>query len=346
MTLTIELLLRLIFVLIIGLATFTCYLIFKRMLEVSGLRKKEAYIREKQMLWYRYFRDEEPFQTSLIPKNKFEVQAVEELFLSYINNLFTPAILEKVKLFSNQYLQQHFLGLLRSRKWGERINSMERIVDFHIDSLVEECEKMDGEKLSREEHFQLLKIYAVLKEEQFVDKLLTLPVLFSEYEYKKLLISVDEEILRGLLNRIEEFPDTCKFVMIDILGIKRNMDDLSFLESQLEHNNDEIRIRALKAIYELGVIIDPEKYVHFNVSPIWEERLMHAKLLGNLPITYSLPYLEVLLEDESWWVRSQAAKTIGKDKQGAEILQSFIETASDQFAIDMANEVLWEGGSK
>lgn len=298
------------------------------------------------MLWYRYFRDEEPFQTSLIPKNKFEVQAVEELFLSYINNLFTPAILEKVKLFSNQYLQQHFLGLLRSRKWGERINSMERIVDFHIDSLVEECEKMDGEKLSREEHFQLLKIYAVLKEEQFVDKLLTLPVLFSEYEYKKLLISVDEEILRGLLNRIEEFPDTCKFVMIDILGIKRNMDDLSFLESQLEHNNDEIRIRALKAIYELGVIIDPEKYVHFNVSPIWEERLMHAKLLGNLPITYSLPYLEVLLEDESWWVRSQAAKTIGKDKQGAEILQSFIETASDQFAIDMANEVLWEGGSK
>lgn len=342
----IESLLQMIIVLVIVLIFITCYLIFKRMREVSGLRKKEVYIREKQMLWYRYFRDEEKFQLSLVPKNKFEIQAVEELFLSYLNNLFTPAILEKIKMFSNQYLQQHFLGLLRSRKWSERINSMERIIDFHIDSLVEEFEKMGEKKLSQEEHFQRLKIYAVFKEEHFVNKLLNLPVIFSEYEYKKLLISVDEEILQGLMNRMGDLVDTCQYVIIDIIGIKRNMDDLIFLESQLGSSNDEIRIRSLKSIYELGIIIDPEKYVHFNASPIWEERLMHAKLLGNLPIAYSLPYLYVLLEDDSWWVRSQAAKTIGKDKQGAEILQSFIETASDQFAIDMANEVLWEGGSK
>lgn len=346
MTLTIELLLRLIMILAIILMIFTCYLMLKRMEEVAALRKKEAYIREKQMLWYRYFRDEEPFQTSLIPKNKIEIQAVEELFLSYLNNLFTPAILEKIKLFSNQYLQQHFLELLRSRKWGERINSMERIVDFHIDSLVEECERMNEKKLSQEEHFQLLKIYATLKEEQFVNKLLALPVLFSEYEYKKLLLSVDEKILQGLINRIEEFPDVFKYVMIDIVGVQRNMDDLPFLESQLEHSNDEVRIRSLKAIYELGVIIEPEKYVHFSESPLWEERLMYTKLLRNLPISYSLPYLQVLMQDESWWVRSQAARTIGKDKQGREILQSFIETASDRFAIDMANEVLREGGSQ
>ncbi|WP_203248567.1 HEAT repeat domain-containing protein [Sporosarcina beigongshangi] len=346
MGLIIKLLLLLIIVLVFILIFFTCYLIFERTREVSGVRKKEVYIREKQMLWYRYFRDAEKFHASLIPTNKFEIQAVEELFLSYLNNLFTPAILKKIELFSNQYLKQHFSGLLRSRKWSERINAMERIIDFRMDSLLEVCEKMDEKKLSHEEYFQLLKIYAVFKEEQFVNKLLNLPVLFSEYEYKKLLISVDEDILNDLMNRMEELSDTCQYVIIDILGIKRNMDNLSFLESRLGHSNDEIRIRSLKAIYELGVIIEPEKYVHFNVSPIWEERLMHARLLGNLPISYSLPYLEALLKDDSWWVRSQAAKTIGKDKQGAEILQSFIETASDQFAIDMANEVLWEGGSK
>lgn len=346
MGLIIKLLLLLIIVLVFILIFFTCYLTFERAREVSGVRKKEVYIREKQMLWYRYFRDEEKFHVSLIPTNKFEIQAIEELFLSYLNNLFTPAILKKIELFSNQYLKLHFSGLLRSRKWSERINAMERIIDFRMDSLLEVCEKMDERKLSHEEYFQLLKIYAVFMEEQFVNKLLNLQKLFSEYEYKKLLISVDEDVLNGLMNRMEELSDTCQYVIIDILGIKRNMDNLSFLESQLGHSNDEIRIRSLKAIYELGIIIEPEKYVHFNVSPIWEERLMHAKLLGNLPISYSLPYLEALLKDDSWWVRSQAAKTIGKDKRGAEILQSFIETASDQFAIDMANEVLWEGGSK
>lgn len=346
MALTIELVFRLIIVLAIVLMACICYLIFKRAKEVSGLRKKEAYLREKQMLWYRYFRDEEKFHASLIPKNKFEVQAVEEVFLAYLNNVFTPAILEKIKLFSNQYLKQHFLRLLRSRKWGDRINAMERIVDFHIDSLVEECERIDEKKLSHEEHFQLLRIVTVVRQEQFVDKLLTLPVLFSEYEYKKLFISVDEEILKNVMNRMEELPDTCKFALIDILGIKRNMDALPFLESQLKHSNDEIRIRSLKAIYELGILSDPEKYVHFNTSSLWEERLMHAKLLGNLPIAYSLPYLEVLLQDDSWWVRSQAAETIGKSKRGEEILQGIIETASDPFAIDIANEVLWKGGSK
>lgn len=346
MTLTIEFVLQLILVLVFVLIACTCYLIFKRTREVAGLRKKEAYLRGKQMLWYRYFRDEEKLHASLIPTNKFEIQAVEELFVTYLNNVFTPAILEKIKLFSNEYLKQHFLELLRSRKWGDRINAMERIVDFHIDSLVEECEKMDEKKLSHEEYFQLLKVVATLKEEQFVNKLLTLPVQFSEYEYKKLLISVEEGVLNDLMNRAEELPDTCRFVLIDSLGIKRNADNLPFLESQLGHRNDEIRIRSLKAIYELGVLINPEKYVHFHTSSIWEERLMLAKLLGNLPISYSLPYLEVLLQDDSWWVRSQAAETIGKDKQGAEILQSFIETASDQFAIDIANEVLWKGGSK
>lgn len=341
MILTIELLLRLILLIVIVLVACTCYLIMQRMKEVSGQQKSRAYIREKQLLWYRYFRDEEPFHTSLIPKNQFDIQAIEEIFVAYLNNLATPAISEKIKWFSNQYLQQHFLALLRSRKWADRINSMERIVDFQMDSLVEDCEKIDGKKYSHEEHFQLLKIYVVLKEEQFVNKLLSLPIVLSEYEYKRLLMGVDEEIFQELMNRFEELPETCKFVLIDVLGVKRNMESLPFLEAQLEYHHDDIRIRALKAIYELGIIIEAEKYEHFGLSSIWEERLMFAKLLGNLPITYSAAYLQVLLQDNSWWVRSQAAQTIGQDKQGREILQKFIETANDPFAIDMANEVLW-----
>jgi hypothetical protein len=346
MEVTIELLLGLIFALVIALTACTCYLIFKRMGEVGGLRKKEAYLREKQMTWYRYFRDEVSFNTSLIPKNRFEIQAVEEIFLAYLHNLYTPEILDKISLFSNEYLKQHFLKLLNSKKWSERINSMERIVDFQMESLIDNCEKIEQKKLSNEEYFQLLKIEAVFREGRFVKKILTLPVSFSEYEYKKLLISVNEEIFRSLLDRMEELPDSCQYSIIDILGLKRNVDYQTFLEAQLSHKNDEIRIRSLKAIYEIGIIVDPEKYKHFNTSSIWEERFMHAKLLGNLPITYSLPYLLELLQDGSWWVRSQAAKTIGQDKQGKEILKSFIETASDQFAIDMANEVLWKGGSK
>lgn len=343
MDITIEFLLILILVLFIVLAVCICYLMFKRRQEVFGLRKKEIYLQEKQMLWYHYFRDQEALHTSLIPKNKFEIQAVEEIFMSYLNNLYTPAILAKIKSFSNEHLKQYYLELLRSRKWAERINSMERIVDFHIDGLIKDCEEAKEKKLSHEEYFLLLKIYAVLAEEQFVDTLLTSSVEFSEYEYKKLLFSVNEKVLRDLMNRIEELSDTGKYAMIDILGIKRNMEDLSFLEALLGHENDEVRIRSLKAIYEIGIVVSPEKYLHFNVSPIWEERLMQAKLLGNLPMDYSLPYLQELMQDESWWVRSQAAKTIGKDKNGAALLKEIIEKTTDQYAKDIATEVLERG---
>lgn len=340
MTLTITFIMQLI-VLLVGVLVFcTGYLIIMRILEDFGLRKKDAYIHEKQMLWYRYFREEEDFDPTLIPKNQYEVQAVEEIFSAYINNLITPAISEKIRLFANQYLKQHIAKKLKSRRWGNRINAMNLIVDFQMDSLLEDCEKMDGHKLSHEEHFQRLNIYAVFKNTKFVKELFFSPMQFSEYEYKRLFMNVDEESLSEIIGRMASLPATCQYALIDILGTKGNIDDLPFLESQLNHANDEIRIRSLKAIYKIGMVIDPKKYVRFTTSPIWEERLMHTKVLGNLSFTYALPYLQQLLQDDSWWVRLQAAEIIGKDKRSTEILQRFIETANDPYAIDMAREVL------
>ncbi|RKJ24381.1 HEAT repeat domain-containing protein, partial [Butyricicoccus sp. 1XD8-22] len=55
-----------------------------------------------------------------------------------------------------------------------------------------------------------------------------------------------------------------------------------------------------------------DRYIPFVSSDIWEERLMAAKLLQNVPLKGSLSYLEKLLEDESWLVRTQAAQAIEK----------------------------------
>lgn len=127
------------------------------------------------------------------------------------------------------------------------------------------------------------------------------------------------------------------------MGLKRDIEYLPHLEVQLKQEDVEIRIRSLRAIYEIGVIINPETYLPFVKSPIWEERLMIAKLFQLLPLSYTLPHLQILLEDESWWVRSQAARTMMNDKNGRESLEEYIENSSDRYAIDMAYEALGKG---
>lgn len=112
------------------------------------------------------------------------------------------------------------------------------------------------------------------------------------------------------------------------------------MESCLHNDDAEIRIRTLKAIFEIGIITDLDKYLPFITSQIWEERLMMAKLLGALPISITSSYLQELLEDENWWVRTQAAKSIGRNKDGKIVLQSYINSSNDRYAIEMANQVL------
>jgi len=88
---------------------FVCiYLSIRRGIEVAHLQKKNSYIKNNQTLWYRYFRDEISFTRKLIPKDKFEIQGLEEIFLVYIKHLSNESIQNKIKQFSNQHLKQYY----------------------------------------------------------------------------------------------------------------------------------------------------------------------------------------------------------------------------------------------
>lgn len=323
------------------LAVLSVHIVIKSMKEKAVANKIKAYIQSKQDLWYRYFNDEMALSKELIPHNDIEMKAVEEIFLAYIKNISNSSIREKIRQFSNQYLRQYYLSLLLSKKWSLRMNTLYRIIDFGIDSLAVECQKLGGKaKLSPEERFQLLIIRSIFDEAGFIKEFAHLSMKLSEYEYKKLLIGLNSEILEQLTYQMNEFPEIYQYYFVDILGISRNLDFMPFLENNLNHENPEIRIRSLKAINEIGVVANLDKYKLFLNSPIWEERLMLAKLLGAFPLEQVYPYLEALLQDENWWVRSQAAQTIGRSKDGKSRLKMFIATAQDQYAIEMAREVL------
>lgn len=306
------------------------YLIYKKQREKKAELMKETYIQEKQLLWYDFFREGYSIPINLIPRNKFEVAGIEEIFFVYLQNFKTEEITEKISRFSNEYLFKHLKQQLQSRRWSDRMNAMQLIIDFKMDRLVETCMQKKYEKLSHEEKYQRLKLIANLKEENFIEQLLQSGYPFSEYEYKRIFMELSEKIFGELLDDINQLPVPCRYSIIDLVGLKHDSHYLLKLHQLLQDEEQEIRIRSLRAIYEIGIISDINKYASFAESLIWQERLMFTKLLRYVSPEVSIPFIRILIQDPVWQVRNQAEKIILQYKNGARILEEISMNITDR----------------
>ena len=97
------------------------------------------------------------------------------------------------------------------------MNALYRIISFRIDSLADECKKLwERAKLSPEERFQLLVIHSIFDEDGFIREFANLSIKLSEYEYRKLLIGFNSEILKKLTNQMADFPKEYQYYFIDV----------------------------------------------------------------------------------------------------------------------------------
>jgi len=337
--LSIQLLLSIIAILFLFCGVAMMYLIYQRRNEERKKYEMEKYIQKTKILWQEYILEDGRFTDTLIPKSKIQILAVEHIFLSYLRNISNPIIQQKIYSFAQMNLKEYYKNELKSRNWSKKMNAMYRIADFHIKELISACEVSINYKRSIE-LFQLLKIYSILEKEKFIQEILLCNYSFSESGYKKLFSYLEVEMLQRLLEKIEILQQAAQYALIDTIAAKGSMDVIDGLEELLANEDTEIRIRTLRGLERIGVIRDLEMYIPFVDSTIWEERLMVAKLFKYAPLTYTAEHLEKLLQDSNWWVRSKAASTIIEDPRGYQRLKEFIATTNDQYAIDMANEVL------
>jgi hypothetical protein len=337
--LSIQLFLYIIAILLGFCGVAMIYLIYQRRNEERKNQEMEKYIQNTKILWQGYFLGDDQLTVTLIPKNKHQILAVEHIFLSYLRNISNPIIQQKIYTFAQMYLKEYYQNELKSRNWSRKMNAMYRIADFHIQELIGTCEVSIKHKHSIEV-FQLLKIYSILEKEKFIQEILLCNYSFSESEYKKLFSYLEVEMLQRFMEKMENLQQAAQYALIDTIAAKGSMAVIEGLEELLVSEDTEIRIRTLRGLERIGVIRSLETYIPFVNSSIWEEKLMVAKLFKYVPLTYTAEHLEKLLQDSNWWVRSQAANTIIEDPRGYQRLKEFIATTNDQYAIDMANEVL------
>ncbi|MGE7915222.1 HEAT repeat domain-containing protein [Lysinibacillus xylanilyticus] len=338
--LSISFLLMVIAVLSVILFLFTMYLLFQRQREIRFEKTRDTYLQNYSQHWYNYLMNDEIFSMVLVPRGSAQVAAIEMIFSSYLKNIMNEKVNQKIKEFSNLYLKKFYEKELSSNRWSIRMNALYRIADLQIVELLEACQQYEKTKISEEEYFQLLKIYSLFEPELFIEKIKEPSINYSESEYRRLFVLLEDNVFNRLFEDFDSWTKNIQFAAIDTAAVRRDMQYIDTLKQLLAHEIAEIKIRALKGLYEIGVIDEIDPYVPFVTSDMWEARLMVAKIFMHAPLNYTYAYLEQLLQDENWWVRSQAAKTIAENREGIAKLQQFMESSNDQYAIEMAQETV------
>ncbi len=316
------------------------YMFTKRLLENSIEKKKSNYLAKTADKWYSYLIENENLDDELIPHNKLDIQFVEELFNVYLRNFKSPTLENNISHFANTSLSNYYQKLIERNKWGQNMHAFLHIYEFKIDRLYDMCLQLDARSATNEEKFQLLRISSLRSPELFLNKLVRLANTLSEIHIKNLLLSINEPCFTLTVEKLDDLEPFVQFSVIDILSIRGTYEHLHLLEQRLQHQNSEIRIRALKTINVLGLASNLEHYLPFMTSDRWEERLMLSKVLQHFPLDATIHFLTKLTEDEHFLVRKQACETIKKDKNGIEYLKKIIESSTDHYAIDAAYEVL------
>lgn len=317
-------------------------LLFYRLAEVRNKNKIKVYIEQHQVEWFNYLLGEETNGEMLKPENTIEMEAIDELFFRISYHFASDEIADKINRFAEQYMSDYYVKRLNSRSSGVRINTLNKIylfnLSFMLDPVAKQLEKK--EVFSKGEYLLIYTIMAKFSETDFVAHFMNPKVSLGEFDYKKLLMELDEDQIHVLAEEFDQLPEVLQLTSVEIVGVRHYLNWLPLLHHCLKSPVQELRIRSLKSIAELEVADSLLLYEEFAHSTVWEERLMTAKIFRSAPTEEALPVLNELIKDAKYPVRKQAAKSMKALKNGQQALYSVITTSSDAFAVDVAEEML------
>lgn len=339
-----KLLMSLLLVIVVLLAIlFAMFflLVFYRKQEVKSKNHIKEYIEDRKEDWYEYLLGEGTLPEALKPNGTLELDAIDELFFRFSYHFSSDEINNKVNAFAALYMSDYYSKNLTSRSRGVRINTLNKISLFNLPFMLEPVSKLLEKKkvYSKTEYLLIYEIIAKFSRANFVAHFITPKVPLGEFDYKKLLMELDEVQISLLVEDFDVLPDELQLTMIESIGVRHYLDWLPLLHHCLDSPDQELRIRALKSIAKLEVADSLKLYESFLHSDVWEERLMTAKIFRSAPSEEALPVLTHLIKDSSYQVRAQAAKSMKSLKDGQQALYSVITTSSDEFAVDVAEEM-------
>ncbi|AUI35988.1 hypothetical protein CWI35_05020 [[Bacillus] caldolyticus] len=318
------------------------YLVVRKWRENRRQARLRAY-KERHRLWLlRYLLGEE--EQMLLPASPLEREAMMELLDHFASLLNGEQVQERIRTLAEMHFQGWLHRRLSSRHWSERMNALFLIEDLQVKAMLPEMERLyRSNRVTKGEAAKLLAIFAQFDYSPVIAYVLEPKYKLTEFSYRVIFGHMSERLLRQVEQRFDELTRAGKCAFVDMIGIRRR-EERSFLLELLASDESELRVRALKAMAEIGMPLEAERLKQHLCSSHWQERLMAARLAGKCREERLLPLLYERLSDRSFVVRSEAAAAIARLPGGRTALRAAARTASDRYARDMARQ--WLGGGE
>jgi hypothetical protein len=330
-------------ILLLLLIIILIYLIGRKWIEINRRKKIETYKSKYKQVIFSYLTEGEISRTLKVSNNT-QRKAIEEILGHYTKVLEGEE--EKVRLseIATDCFLNYYRNRLKSFRWSSRMNALYHIEDFKITELISDVLKLTRiKRTSNEETVHILRILALFNYEKIVDIISNRYTTLSEIEYRNILLRLPQKPFDHFVLGFHESKLPLQKAILDVISIKKESSYLLFTENIFAVYSGELRLRALKALVLLGSVKEVNPYLELLYSSKWEERMLAAKLVGNLKEERGLNRLIELLHDQTWWVRFQAGQAICLFPNGKEILEQVYTTSTDMFAKDMAWEWLHKG---
>lgn len=284
------------------------------------------------------------FLRSLQADTNVKKLALEELLSHYAEILEGTEEKNNLNQLAESRLTAYYRKNLSSLRWSSRMNALFHIEAFQMEGLKEDIISMlNRRRITKEEKIRVLTILAQLQSAEMFDLLTGNYNDLSYLEYRNILSRLNRDGFDQFVLGYHSCQSELKFAILDLAGLRKELNYLNFAETVYSVSSGEERVRALKAIVSIGHVRNLNQYLHLFQSGNWEERMLAARLAGVLKAEKTLPDLVMLLQDSSWWVRSQAGHSITMFPQGKKVLEEVMSDSNDSFARDMAWEWINKG---
>lgn len=319
------------------------YLVIRKAFGIRKRSRIELKIKDFENQIFTFLR-EGKYNGKFKPETNIDKMAVEELLSKYAELLEGEEEKANLTSLAEHYLTDYYRNRLKSGRWSIRMNALFHIEDFKMGSLLRDIfEMLNKKRISQDEIIHVLRILATMQSDKINGLLTNRFINLSEYEYRNILIRLDGKGFDLFVLGFHKSQRELQYAILDVMGVKKELSYLSFVENIFSSYSGEIKLRALKTLGEIGYVTNIDPYLPLCSSGKWEERMMAAKLIGVIKEKKGLQSLVDLLHDQTWWVRSQAGQSIMQFPNGREILQGVWDSSSDIFAKDMAWEWMHKG---
>lgn len=325
------------------LLTLLFYLIVRKAIENRRQSEIEKIKEKMNPLLYTYLA-EGNISRGLQPDSLVKEKALEELLNHYADVLEGAVEKQNLSILAELHLTDYYKRSLKSFRWSRRMNALYHIEDFKMKTLQNNILPIvESSKSTKEEVVLSLRILASFQFQKIPFFLVEKWSSLSEYDYRTILYRLDSPRLEPFILQFNQCSEQLKYALIEVISLKKELRYIRFLETIFIMSESEVRLRALKAISSIGNVSKIDPYLSLVHSAIWQERMMAAKLYGNIKDRELLPHLKTMLSDPNWWVRFQAGQSIMMFPDGKKILYTIYQTTDDLFARDMAWEWMNKG---